>query len=95
MRFEGKFYIYGKRTNDPGSPDWVHSDINKVLKSLEDENTFESARTLNDTFDITHPDQTRITVSGPKSLYDKFESKEFKKDDWIPTEIEMKVFWRD
>jgi hypothetical protein len=95
MRFEGEFYIYGKRTNDPSSPDWVHSDINKVLKSVADEGTYESARTLNDTFDFTHKDQIRITVSGPKSLYDKFESKDFKKGDWTPSIIEMKVFWRD
>jgi hypothetical protein len=95
MRFEGEFYIYGNRTNDPNSPDWVHADINKVLKSLADEKTYTSARILNDTFDIAHKDQTRIQVSGPKSLYDKFESKDFKKGDWIPTIIDLKVFWRD
>jgi hypothetical protein len=37
----------------------------------------------------------RITVSGPKSLYNKFESREFKNGDWTPAPIEMKVFWRD
>jgi hypothetical protein len=95
LKYEGEFYIYARRTNDPDSPMWALSDIEKILKSMADDKTFKASNVLNDTFNIAHRDLTRITVEGPKSLYDKFENREFKKADWIPTEIELKVFWRD
>ncbi len=95
LRYEGEFYIYARRTNDPDSPIWALSDIDKILKSMADGKTFEAGNDLNDTFNIAHKDWTRVTVKSPKSLYDKFESKDFKKADWVPAEIELKVFWRD
>jgi hypothetical protein len=93
--FEGQFYIYANRSKDPDSPLWVLSDVNKVLKTFAADGTYESGHVLNDSFDLNHPEKTRISVHGPKSLYDKFESKDFQKGDWIPAIIEIKVFWRD
>jgi hypothetical protein len=95
LRFEGKFYVYASRTNDPDSPMWAMTDVNKVLKKLADDGTYESAEGLNDTFNLTHIEKTRISVEGPKSLYDKFSSKKFVKSEWMPSPIEMTVIWRD
>ena len=95
LRFEGKFYIYTKPTNDPHHPTPDLSDANQILKTIAGENMYESGEVDNDSFNIAHRDTTRYTVWGPKSLYDKFESRDFTKGNWIPAYFGMKVFWRD
>jgi hypothetical protein len=95
LKFEGKFFLYAKRTNDPNGPDWYVSDVDKALRTFAEEDTYESGLIDNDTFNIAHKDRTRFTIWGSKSLYDKFESKDFEKGDWTPAFFGMKVFWRD
>ena len=95
LTYDGSFTITAKKTNSPGSDILVGSDINKQLQDLAPVGSFTASPIPNDSFNLSSPDKVRITVQCAKSLYDKYKGRFVEKGAWQPTEIEMKMFWRD
>lgn len=95
LGYEGKFEIIANRSADPSSPIFVLSDINKELKALAPENSFQAGHVINDSFNIANSRKVKITVECSKALYDKYKSKWTEKGDWQPSIIKIKTFWRD
>lgn len=95
LTYEGSFTITARTNNTPGSDVLVSSDINKDLRELAPVGSFTASPVMNDSFNINNRGKVRITVHCAKSLYDKYKDWSVEKGAWQPTEIEMKLFWKE
>jgi hypothetical protein len=94
-RFEGKFTLTGNRTNDPADPFFVLSNINQELLTMAGKDSFECGLIQNDSLNERSRDKVKITIKCSKSLYEKYKNERYKKSEWTPLSLDIKLFWKE
>jgi hypothetical protein len=94
MRYEGQFTIITRRTADPSDPIFKLRDINKELRMFDPSGKFQAGEPINDSFNISHPNQVKYVVNCSKALYEDYQAIGREKGPWEPTPIEITTFWR-
>ncbi len=94
-KFEGYFNLISSRSSDPDSPLFVLHDINEELKAEFPSEKFEVENVVNDKFNIGNKEEVKTKIKCSKALYDKYENKSRKKEDWIPSTFDTKVIFKE
>ncbi|MFT3932697.1 MAG: hypothetical protein QM726_03695 [Chitinophagaceae bacterium] len=95
LQYEGKFTVIVDRDPETSNPLFLEIDLKKEIALLLPENKFHVYTVINDKFNTESKTKVKITVEGPKTLYDRYSNSKNIKGEWEKNLIDPKVYFSD